>query len=95
MVPAESGIAERRGVIAFAGSMITRGRGRGIVTATGITTEIGKIAEEIGKRSMITAATDDSNGAVCANDRDRGRCRDPCFSLPSDRCAEWRSGISS
>jgi Ca2+-transporting ATPase len=35
----------------FAGSMITRGRGRGFVTATGGTTEIGKIAGQIGRRS--------------------------------------------
>jgi len=33
---------------AFAGTAITRGRGRGIVTATGLSTEIGRIASQIG-----------------------------------------------
>lgn len=32
---------------AFAGSMVTRGRGRGVVTATGIHTEVGKLAESL------------------------------------------------
>lgn len=51
LAPAESGMPEKRRALAFAGSMITRGRGRGIVMATGVATEIGKIAAEIGKRS--------------------------------------------
>ena len=52
LAPTESGIPERRRDMAFAASMITRGRGHEIVMATGIATEIGKIAEEIGKRSI-------------------------------------------
>lgn len=32
----------------FAGTSVTRGRGRGVVTATGISTEIGRIASQIG-----------------------------------------------
>lgn len=36
---------------AFAGSMVIRGRARGLVTATGPATELGKIAEQISKPS--------------------------------------------
>ncbi len=36
----------------FAGSVVTRGRGQGIVTATGLRMEIGRIAEQIAKRSI-------------------------------------------
>jgi Ca2+-transporting ATPase len=38
--------------LAFAGSTITRGRASGVVIATGLTTELGKVASEIGKRSI-------------------------------------------
>ncbi|MDP1732546.1 MAG: HAD-IC family P-type ATPase [Devosia sp.] len=44
--------AQSRQAFAFAGTTITRGRGRGVVFATGASTEIGRIAEEIGKRSI-------------------------------------------
>jgi magnesium-transporting ATPase (P-type) len=43
---------ERERVAAFAGTLVTRGRGRGVVTATGGTTEIGRIALQIGRASM-------------------------------------------
>ena len=46
-----SGMAERP-AMAFAGSVVMRGRGRGVVVATGLDTEIGKIAEQITKRSL-------------------------------------------
>nr|CAD6409025.1 HAD family hydrolase [Rhizobium sp. Q54] len=38
-------------VSAFAGTLVTRGRGRGIVVATGMASEIGRIAAELGKES--------------------------------------------
>ncbi|APH74010.1 cation-translocating P-type ATPase [Aquibium oceanicum] len=41
-----------QGSLAFAGTIAVRGRGRGIVTATGAATEIGRIAEMIAKRSV-------------------------------------------
>ena len=50
--PTEDGTIDRRQALISAGSTITRGRGRGVVTATGVATEIGKIAEQIGKRSL-------------------------------------------
>ncbi|WP_418936466.1 cation-translocating P-type ATPase [Neorhizobium galegae] len=41
----------RKSGLAFAGSLVTRGRGTGLVVATGLSTEIGRIAAEIGKAS--------------------------------------------
>jgi Ca2+-transporting ATPase len=45
--------ADTRTGAVFAGSLVTRGRGRGIVMATGSATEIGKIAKEIGRRPIL------------------------------------------
>ncbi len=41
-VPAETPLAERRNMV-HAGTVITRGRGRAVVTATGMATELGRI----------------------------------------------------
>jgi P-type Ca2+ transporter type 2C len=43
VLPLETGLAERTSM-AYAGSSVTRGRGRAIVTATGSATELGEIA---------------------------------------------------
>jgi len=42
----------RNSDLAFAGSLVTRGRGKGLVTATGPSTQIGTIASEVGKASI-------------------------------------------
>ncbi len=48
---ADAPLAERHDM-AFAGAAVTRGRGHGLVTATGLGTEIGKIAEQVARRSL-------------------------------------------
>ena len=48
---AEAPLARRRGGV-FAGSVVTRGRARGVVTATGLSTQIGVIAERVTARRI-------------------------------------------
>ena len=48
---ADTPLAERRDT-AFAGTAVARGRAHGIVAATGSATEIGKIAQQIARRSL-------------------------------------------
>ena len=45
-LPADTPLAERRNMV-FAGSLINTGRGRGVVTATGPQTELGRIAASV------------------------------------------------
>ncbi|WP_018237665.1 HAD-IC family P-type ATPase [Ensifer sp. BR816] len=49
---AEAAPGEGGRPMAFAGTLVTRGRGRGVVVATAAATEMGKIAAEIGKASV-------------------------------------------
>ncbi|WP_064709809.1 cation-translocating P-type ATPase [Rhizobium bangladeshense] len=49
--PAGVPVEEGKTATAFAGTLVTRGRGTGVVTGTGLRTEIGKIAAEIGRAS--------------------------------------------
>jgi P-type Ca2+ transporter type 2C len=50
-VPVAKRVSADRVARAFAGTMVTRGRGTGVVTATGPDTQVGRIAAEIAKRS--------------------------------------------
>lgn len=51
--PSASGIAEQLGM-AFSGTVVTRGTGRGVVVATGRASEIGRIAERLREREPTT-----------------------------------------
>lgn len=46
VLPENTSLADRKNM-AFTGSLVTRGRARGIVTTIGFKTELGKIAESI------------------------------------------------
>ena len=50
-IPADAPIAERMDAC-FAGSIVTRGRGRGVVSATGTRTQIGRIATRVARRRV-------------------------------------------
>ncbi|ODN71082.1 putative cation-transporting ATPase F [Methylobrevis pamukkalensis] len=49
--PSDATSDPRRGA-AFAGALVTRGRGRGVVSATGGATEVGRIARDLGRASL-------------------------------------------
>jgi Ca2+-transporting ATPase len=51
--PTQAQAQTSRENIVLAGATVTRGRGRGVVTATGLATTLGRIAEEIGRRSIM------------------------------------------
>ena len=51
--PSGTPVADRRNM-AFAGTLVTGGAGRAVVTATGSTSEIGKIAESLATRRQTT-----------------------------------------
>ncbi|SPD59930.1 cation-translocating P-type ATPase [Cupriavidus neocaledonicus] len=48
-----SGAADESPCLAFAGTVVMRGRGRGIVEATGAATQMGRIASELARRTVL------------------------------------------
>jgi len=52
-VPADAGVGDRASM-AFSGTIVAAGQGRGLVTATGARTEIGKIQELVGEAGTLT-----------------------------------------
>ena len=53
VLPADTPVADRRNM-AFAGTLVTSGSGRAVVTATGASSEIGKIAESLAVKKQTT-----------------------------------------
>ena len=54
LLPADTYLGERRNM-AFAGTLVVRGRARGVVTATGLATELGGIASAVLARGLTTS----------------------------------------
>ena len=52
LVPADAPLADRTSMV-FSGATVASGRGRGVVIATGSTTELGRIAEEIRTTDLV------------------------------------------
>lgn len=50
-LPADTALADLENM-AFAGSLVSKGRGRGVVTATGVQTEVGKLAESLATQEV-------------------------------------------
>ena len=51
LLPSDTPVADRLNM-AFAGTLITRGRARALVTATGLRTEVGRLAESLSSEEM-------------------------------------------
>ncbi len=51
--PTDAGVADRRSMV-FSGTSIAAGRGRGVVVATGLATQVGAIAEMLGEDDPAT-----------------------------------------
>jgi calcium-translocating P-type ATPase len=54
ILPADTTLADRANM-AFAGTLVARGHGRGLVTTTGLRTELGKIAAEVSREKTTRA----------------------------------------
>jgi magnesium-transporting ATPase (P-type) len=52
VLPVDTLVADR-GNMAFAGTLVTRGRARAVVTATGLQTEVGHLAASLGLQEMV------------------------------------------
>ena len=75
----------------FAGSTVARGRGRGVVVATGADTVIGGLAVTMSATAERQAAAHRAHGALQPRDR-RGRARRPPCVIGASRRAGERPG---